>query len=416
MSTKKKAGLKKASGKSGSKRPPLKEKVATTEKVSKPKDDGAVDVPSESLLSNDVIEIKEIIEIAPEPPKEDKNVLSRRKADTPVRKSSVLKKIALFFAVLCSPFVTIWKGAQKGTRFFLVGVTLFGVAMTIGVVVLALRLADTKKELQTVQTMSVGLQEELDNALDEVARKDLLLISESKSSMTETVRATPIPTPIPTPTTIPSPAPAHPKYTVCVDAGHGDRDGGAGYYEKREDGLLYCVRKEKDDNLRMAKWFAEALEAYGVEVVMTRDTDEFIALDKRTDIANEAEADVMISFHRNAYEGNDDVRGVEFWIHSSRPDDARILASDMLAAILEVGGMRSRGVKGGTMADATENYAINREAKMPSMIVELGFISNEEDNAAYDAYGKQYAEGMAEAVFEWLEKKDAEKQQEVTEE
>jgi len=403
MSTKKKAGSKKTTKKRVNNQPPLKEKVLAADSSYETKEDVAEDVPKESLLSNDVVEIKEIIELAPQQPMEDKRVSSRRKAAKPAGKSSVRKKVALFFAILCYPFVSVWKGAQRGTKVFLVGVSLFGVIMTIGVITLSVKLSDTKKELQSVQTMSVSLQEDLEEALDEVAQKDKLLFAKPNPSMTESVRATPIPTPAPTATPVPSPTPAPPKYTVCIDAGHGDWDGGAGYYEKREDGLWYCVRKEADDNLRMAKWLEEALQTYGVEVVMTRDSDVYLALDERTDIANEVDADVLISLHRNSYDGNGEVKGVEFWIHSSKPEGARVLASDMLAAILEVGGMQSRGVKWGSMSSTKEDFAINRAAKMTSMIVELGFISNEEDNAAYDAYGKQYAEGMAEAIFEWLE-------------
>ncbi len=415
MSTKKKASSKvkapsaeaeekaKAKPSTGKSRSSGKKKSTVVTEPTESKEEVSVG----SLLSNEAVEIKEIIEVTPEETKEKKKKTVGEKK-SPARKSSVLNGIAAFFALLCYPFVAIWKGAQKETRYFLLGVSLFGVVMTAGVIVLSIKLADTKKELQSVQTMSVGLQEDLEDALDEVAQKDLLLFSRPKPSMTESVRATPIPTPTPTPTPIPSPTPVPPKYVVCVDAGHGDKDGGAGYYEQREDGLWYCVRREKDDNLRMAKWFGEALEEYGVKVILTRDTDVFLTLDERTNIANEAEADALISFHRNSYDGNNDVKGVEFWIHSSKPEGARILASDMLAAIMEVGGMVNRGVKWGSMSSTKEDYAINHDAEMTSMIVELGFISCEADNEAYDTYGKQYAIEMAEAVFEWLEERENE--------
>lgn len=371
---------------------------------------------TESLFSEEAVEIKEIIERAPEESRENKEKKSGGKDGATERKGSVLKGIAAFFALLCSPFVAVWKGAQKGARYFIVVATLLCVVLAAGVIVLSGKLTDTQKELKSVQTMSVGLQADLEDALDEVAQKDLLLFAQPNPSMAESVRATPIPTPSPTPTPIPSPTPVPPKYVVCVDAGHGDWDGGAGYYEQREDGKWYRIRNEKDDNLRMAKWFAEALEAYGVKVILTRDTDVFLTLDERTDIANEAKADALISFHRNSYDGNSNVKGVEFWIHSSKPEGARILAYDMLAAIMEVGGMQSRGVKWGSMSSTKEDYAINREAEMTSMIVELGFISSETDNEAYDTYGEQYAEKMAEAVFEWLEEEEAEKQKVATEE
>lgn len=394
MSTKKKAASKKTTKKAD------KEVVSVSEE--KLIAETPEETPAQSLLSDEVVEIKEIIEVTPKETKEEKKTTGKGK--NPARKGTVLKGIAGFFGLLCYPFVSVWKGAQRGTRYFIVGSSLFGIIMTTGVVVLSLRLGNMEKELKSVQTMSVGLQEDLEEALDEVAQKDLLLFSKQNPLMAESVRATPIPTPTPTATPIPSPTPAPPKYVVCVDAGHGDWDGGAGYYEQRADGLLYRVRNEKDDNLRMAKWFREALEEYDVQVVMTRESDVFLELEERTDIANEVNADALISFHRNSYPDDSSISGVEFWIHSSRPEDARILARDMLAAIMDVGGMVSRGVKWGSMSSTKEDYAINRRAKMTSMIVELGFISSEADNEAYDTYGKRYAEEMAKVVFEWLEK------------
>ena len=206
-------------------------------------------------------------------------------------------------------------------------------------------------------------------------------------------------TPSLTATPLPTATPVVKKYVVCVDAGHGDWDGGAVFRDEsgRE------LRDEKNDNLRMSKWFRDALEVYGVEVVMTRETDVYLELKERTAVANNANADVLISFHRNSFYGEDDVRGAEVWIHSSRPQGANELANLILDAIMEVGGMPDRGVKYGSMTSTKEDFEINRSAKMTSMIVELGFISSAADNEVYDANGKAYAEKMAKAVYDWLE-------------
>lgn len=267
-----------------------------------------------------------------------------------------------------------------------------GLALLVAVIVLAVRLGSVTKELDSVQAMSTNLQQELERVTGEM---ELAL---QKSPATEGLQSTNAPTMAPTVTPMPTATPEPEKYVVCIDAGHGDWDGGA---VKTVNGV--DVRIEKDDNLRMAMLFRDALKEYDIEVVMTRETDVYLGLSERARIANAAGADVMISFHRNAYAGTDDVQGVEYWIHNSRPADAEDLAQRISAEVVKVGGMVNRGVKYGTIASSKENYAINREANMASMIIELGFISSETDNAALDEHGEAYAKGMARVVYEWLE-------------
>ncbi len=280
---------------------------------------------------------------------------------------------------------------------------LLGVMLAATVFVLAVFLYDTSKELKTVQTMSGSLQSELEltkQQMERVEQKLERLGSDSvwdkkevsANSVIEEVK----------PTATPRPTPEPEVYTVCVDAGHGGYDTGAVSVGEED-----TNRQEKDDNLRMAKLLKKELEAYGVKVIMTREDDTFLELYDRTFIANSMDADALISLHRNAYylngKMNDRVSGLEIWVHNSRPTDAMQLAGEMLGAMMEVGGMKNRGVKYGSMSDVNENYAINRRAVMTSMIVELGFISNEEDNAALDIYGEAYAKAMATEIYEWLQ-------------
>ncbi len=285
-----------------------------------------------------------------------------------------------------------WNSLHRETK------KVFGISLVAGlvlvatVVVLAIRLGNVTKELDSVQAMSSNLQQELTRVTNEM---ETVL---QKGPATEVPQPTIAPTTAVTATPIPTATPEPDKYIVCIDAGHGGEDGGA---VKTVNGV--DVRVEKDDNLRMAMLFREALKEYDIEVVMTRETDEKLGLSERAQIANAAGADVLISFHRNAYAGTGEVQGVEYWIHNSRPADAESLAQRISAEVVKVGGMLNRGVKYGTIASSKENYAINREANMASMIIELGFISSESDNAALDEHGEDYAKGMAKAVYEWLE-------------
>lgn len=285
-----------------------------------------------------------------------------------------------------------WNSLHRETK-KVFGISLAtGLVLLVAVIVLAVRLGNVTKELDSVQTMSTNLQQELDRVTNEMEN------ALQKSPVTEAIKPTSVPTMVATVTPMPTATPEPDKYVVCIDAGHGDWDGGA---VKTVNGVE--VRVEKDDNLRMAMLLREALKAYDIEVVMTRDTDVYLGLSERAQIANAAGADVLISLHRNAYAGTAEVQGVEYWIHNSRPADAESLAQKISAEVVKVGGMVNRGVKYGTIASSKENYAINREANMASMIIELGFISSEADNAALDEYGEDYAKGMAKAVYEWLE-------------
>lgn len=292
-------------------------------------------------------------------------------------------------------------GNGSGKRRGSVWSPIFGVILTAAVAVLAVCLYKTSAELQSVQAFSSGLQTKLKatetkvNELSATIREggaENQSTEESQEGMQDdspAVTKTPYPTPVPE------------MYTVCIDAGHGAHDTGA--VLEYEDGTK---RQEKDDNLWLSQLVQKELESYGVKVVMTREDDSFLELYDRTLLANSLDVDALISFHRNAYylngKMNDRVSGVEIWIHSSLPTSSRQLANRMLDAILSVGGMEDRGVKYGSMTDFKEDYAINRRALMPSMIVEMGFISNDEDNAAYDANGEAYAKAMAKVIYEWL--------------
>ncbi len=290
---------------------------------------------------------------------------------------------------------------KKQRRVSVLGI-LFGLLMTAAVVCLAVCLYKTSASLQSVQAFSGGLQTKLKNTEDKLNELTQSInevrLDSQKSNATEAEEGEE-----PSATKKPYPTPVPDRYTVCIDAGHGAHDTGA--VLETEDGTK---RQEKDDNLWLAKLVQKELEAYGVKVVMTREDDSFLELYDRTLMANSLDADALISFHRNAYylngKMNDRVSGVEIWIHSSRPTSSRQLANRMLDAILEVGGMEDRGVRYGSMTDFTEDYAINRRALMTSMIVEMGFISNEGDNEAFDTNGEAYAKAIAKEIYEWLTK------------
>jgi N-acetylmuramoyl-L-alanine amidase len=110
----------------------------------------------------------------------------------------------------------------------------------------------------------------------------------------------------------------------------------------------------------------------------------------------------MLSIHRNKYEGSSSVRGVEAWIHSSKPDDAYEFAEDIMNELSEVPYFYDRGIKTGSMTDSTEDYKINRNADCPSCLLELGFMSNDDDMAMILEYKEETANAISEGILKYL--------------
>lgn len=180
-------------------------------------------------------------------------------------------------------------------------------------------------------------------------------------------------------------------YVVCLDAGHGGDDVGA-------QGL--AGQYEKEETLKLALLVKEYLESAGVTVIMTRETDKKVSLAERREIAENNGADLLLSLHRNIYEGTEDVNGIEAWINNSRPADAKKLSENILRCVAqEVPGVKNRGVKWGTMDNVNENYGINK-ASMTSLILETGFMSSIYDSKLFEQYLEEYAKGIARGVLE----------------
>ncbi len=174
---------------------------------------------------------------------------------------------------------------------------------------------------------------------------------------------------------------------ICLDAGHGGSDVGAEF-----DG-----RYEKDDNLRLTLAVGEILEENGIDVIYTRKKDEFVELEKRAEYANKKRATYFVSIHRNSADA--DVSGVEAWTNNSAPYYEEKLAKNILDAIEEVGYGDNRGVKRGYQGNAASNYLVNSATQMPSCLLEMGFITTEEDNRLFDEKFDKYALAIANGIM-----------------
>lgn len=168
--------------------------------------------------------------------------------------------------------------------------------------------------------------------------------------------------------------------TIVIDAGHGGYDAGA----------VKGSRFEKNDNLRLALAVGERLQKCGINVVYTRTTDEFIPLLERSRISNSRNVDLFVSFHRNSAT-NENANGVETLIYTNASSKSQRTAEALQQALASAGIQSNRGVK-------RANLSVLRETSAPALLLELGFISNDQDNALFDSKFDEYANTIARSL------------------
>lgn len=182
--------------------------------------------------------------------------------------------------------------------------------------------------------------------------------------------------------------------TVVLDPGHGGRDSGA---VGPRTGVF-----EKDLNLSVAKRVQSALVEKGVKVVMTRSDDKFIPLEQRAVIANSVNPDCFVSIHFNASTATI-VKGFEVYYSNNNPFgkdrlDRSISLGNAIAANLQ--GKWSTSNRGVRHA----SFYVTRHTRMPSVLVEVEFLSNTELEPMLtgDWFQKRAAAGIVEGIESFL--------------
>ena len=130
------------------------------------------------------------------------------------------------------------------------------------------------------------------------------------------------------------------------------------------------------------------LEDAGAIVIMTRSTDVFLELQERAAIANSSNADIFISVHANKF--NKVTSGTEtFWYGKYQALNSLDLAYSLQDAVVDKLNTRYRRVAEG-------NFHVIRETKIPSALLELGFIDNFYDSSILSSSSNRQraAEGM----------------------
>ncbi|TAN69143.1 N-acetylmuramoyl-L-alanine amidase [Paraclostridium sordellii 8483] len=179
-----------------------------------------------------------------------------------------------------------------------------------------------------------------------------------------------------------------------TDAGHGGYDSGA-------PGLHGCL--EKDIVLDISKRVDAYLKNQEIENILTRNTDVFLSLNERSNKANNLRVNSFVSIHCNSSD-NPKAHGFEIFCYKFK---YRQLADYILEEITKENlftQLRDGGVKEG-------NLHVVRETNMPACLIELGFITNEEDYNLIMNNKERFAKAIAKGICKfngvtWKESSD----------
>ena len=223
---------------------------------------------------------------------------------------------------------------------------------------------------------------------------------------------------------------SHTIHKVVLDAGHGGEDMGA---------ISPWGLKEKNVVLDVTRRVKELLEARGLEVVMTRDSDVFIPLAGRAAIANRTEADFFVSIHANASPSRS-LDGFEIYYLSEATDDAalaleraenstlrfdpvskRSLSKDAQRIFWDLRESENRkeslkiaermmdivagSLKTGARRIRTANFYVLKWTECPAVLVETGYLTNRQDEKLLRSpiYKKELAQAIVAGIWKYKE-------------
>lgn len=181
------------------------------------------------------------------------------------------------------------------------------------------------------------------------------------------------------------------KYTILIDPGHGGNDKGTIANDK-----ITC---EKDITLKVGALVAQKLtKQKDVQVIISRNEDKYVSLADRAKLANEQGVDALVSIHLNGQTGGTDAFGLETYYTKEKNDGSYELAKQIQETITSYIDVRDRGVK-------PERFQVLLQSKMPAVLIECGFLSNDEEakKLKYEAYQESLAEGIAQGILTYLD-------------
>lgn len=182
---------------------------------------------------------------------------------------------------------------------------------------------------------------------------------------------------------------------VVIDAGHGGYDIGAIGSKKT---------REKNVTLPIALKLGSILESKGIKVLYTRKSDNVAwpknikaDLKARTEISNKANADLFISIHANSSIFRS-AKGMETY-YAPQNSKAKSLAGSIQNQLVKNIKLSNRGIK-------SDNYYVFKNTKATSVLVELAFITNSQEEGMLNnsSYQNKYASSIAAGILNYLGK------------
>lgn len=180
--------------------------------------------------------------------------------------------------------------------------------------------------------------------------------------------------------------------TVVIDPGHGDWDPGANVGNVLE----------KDISLTTSKAIEQALDEANIKAVLTRETDISLSdnkiddLKKRAAKSAENNANYFVSIHVNSFDESDEVSGFEIY---KKNDESHSLAQNIGKNIEILNYSKNRGI-----LDGGKSLQVLRDNMVPSVLIELGYLNNDNDysylsnDEKLQEIGKAIANGIIEEV------------------
>lgn len=168
--------------------------------------------------------------------------------------------------------------------------------------------------------------------------------------------------------------------TIVIDPGHGGEDPGA-------PALSY---NEKQATLKTALTLATRLEQAGVNVILTRDSDEFVSLNDRAYASNRALADAFISIHYDSTDTPNEISGTTTYYYHEKDKKLAETINDQLKVNSP---LPNNGNRFG-------NYYVLRENSQPAVLLELGYLNNTVDQSTI--YTDSYRAFAVESIYQAL--------------
>lgn len=182
---------------------------------------------------------------------------------------------------------------------------------------------------------------------------------------------------------------------ITIDPGHGGSDSGA---------VGHNGYTEKEGAFAISQKVASILNQSGAKVVMTRDSDVDVygpnasarnELQARVDVGNNANSDIFVSIHCNAFV-NPAANGTQTFYYGSSYQGQR-LAQSIQEKMIEANGLRDRGI-------STCNFYVVKHSYMPAVLIETAFITNYDEEALLsdDEWQTRMAKAIAEGINEYF--------------